>query len=175
MATSREQVRGLAAEAVGSARVTAFGLSIVAPAGSVVTVMVVMTAYAGFASALVVLIAFVASLCCAISVAEFARRLPSAGWAYTYNTRGLGWTAGFLTGWMMIFAYGMFVPAGIALTSAYASQLLAGTVNVAISPSALFVGILAAVILVAYLGIKTAASVDIILAVGEMAIIAALP
>lgn len=78
--------------------------------------------YAGFASPLVVLITFVASLCCAISIAEFARRVPSAGWAYTYNSHGLDRTAGFLTGWVMIFAYAPYVPAGIALTSTYASQ-----------------------------------------------------
>jgi amino acid transporter len=28
--------------------------------------------------------------------------VPSGGWAYTYNSRGLGPTAGFLTGWMMV-------------------------------------------------------------------------
>ncbi|MGH3151502.1 MAG: amino acid permease, partial [Streptosporangiaceae bacterium] len=120
---------GLARGVVGSARVVAFGTSIVAPAASVVTVLVIVVAYAGFASPLVVLITFVASLCCAISIAEFARLVPSAGWAYTYNSRGLGRTAGFLTGWMMIFAYALFVPAGVALTSAYASLLVASTLH----------------------------------------------
>ena len=115
---------GLAHGVVGSARVIAFGTSIVAPAAAVVGGLVIVVSYAGFASPLVVLITFVASLCCAISIAEFARRLPSAGSLYTYNSRGLGPTAGFLTGWMMVFGYALFVPAGIALTSAYASQLL---------------------------------------------------
>jgi hypothetical protein len=48
-------------------------------------------------------------------------------------SRGLGPTAGFLTGWMMVFGYALYVPAGIALTSAYASLLLAGTLHVIIS------------------------------------------
>jgi amino acid transporter len=68
-----------------------------------------------------VLITFVASMCCALSIAEFARRVPSAGWAYTYNSRGLSPAAGFLTGWSMIYAYALFVPAGVAFTSTYAS------------------------------------------------------
>ena len=51
--------------------------------------LVIVLSYAGFASPLVILITFVASLCCALSIAEFARRVPSAGWAYTYNSRGL--------------------------------------------------------------------------------------
>ena len=175
MSADREEARGLARGIVGSARVTAFGTSIVAPAASVVTVLVIMMSYAGFASPLVVLITFAGSLCCALSIAEFARRVPSAGWAYTYNSRGLGQTAGFLTGWMMIFGYALFVPAGIALTSMYASRLLSDDVfHATVSPSVLFVVIVAAVALVTYLGIGTSASVDLLLVAGEMAVIAAL-
>jgi len=104
MRANGREVRGLAHRIVAS-RVTAFGTSIVASAASVITALVIVVSYAGFASPLVVLITFVASLCCALSIAEFARRVPSAGWAYTYNSRGLGRTAGFLTAWMMIFGY----------------------------------------------------------------------
>ena len=94
------------------ARVTAFGVSNVAPSGAVVGGLVIVIGYAGFAAPLVVLIAFVASLCCAVSIAEFARRLPSAGSLYTYNSRGLGGTGGFLTGWMMVFASRCMCPLG---------------------------------------------------------------
>ena len=165
---------GLARGVVGSARVIAFGASNVAPAGSVVAGLVIVVSYAGFASPLVVLIAFAASMCCASSIAEFARRLPSAGSLYTYGSRGLGRTGGFLTGWMMVFAYVLYVPAGIALTSAYTSQLLAGTFRVAVGAQALFVIIVGAVAVVAYLGIKTSTSVDLVLVAGEVAVIAAL-
>jgi len=74
----------------------------------------------------------------------------------------------------MVFAYVLYVPAGIALTSAYTSQLLAGSLHVAVSARALFVIIVAAVALVAYLGVKTSTSVDLVLVVGEVAVIAAL-
>src|SRR5580693_2722251 len=152
VSASNDQAHGLARGLVGSARVTAFGTSIVAPAASVITALVIMVSYAGFASPLVVVITFVASLCCALSIAEFARRVPSAGWAYTYNSRGLGQTAGFLTGWMMIFGYALFVPGGIALTSLYASHLLSDdVVHATVYPWALFLVILAVVVLVAYL------------------------
>jgi len=73
------QTRELAHGAIGSARVTAFGVSNVAPSGAVVGGLVIVVGYAGFAAPLVVLIALAASLCCAVSIAEFARRLPSAG------------------------------------------------------------------------------------------------
>ena len=82
--------RGLARGAVGRAQTIAFGTSIVAPSASAATVLVLVVAYAGFASPLVVLITFAGSLCCALSIGQFAGRVPSAGWAYTYNSRGLG-------------------------------------------------------------------------------------
>jgi len=172
--TSRPATRELAHGAIGSARVTAFGVSNVAPAGAVAGGLVIVVGYAGFAAPLVVLIALAASLCCAVSIAEFARRLPSAGSLYTYNSRGLGRTGGFLTGWMMVFAYALYLPAGIALTSAYASQLLASTLHVTVAGWALFVVILAAVASVAYLGIGTSSWVDLALVAGEVAVIAAL-
>jgi amino acid transporter len=168
------EARGLAHGVVGSARVIAFGTSNVAPAGAVVGGLVIVVSYAGFASPLVVILAFVASLCCASSIAEFARRLPSAGSLYTYNSRALGRTGGFLTGWMMIFAYALYVPAGISLTSAYASQLVSEVLHVTIDGWVLFLVILGAVVLVAYLGIRTSSSVDLVLIVGEVAVIAAL-
>jgi amino acid transporter len=166
--------RVLAPGVVGAARVIAFGASSVAPAGAVVAGLVIVVTYAGYASPLVVVIAFAASLCCASSIAEFARRLPSAGSLYTYNSRGLGPIGGFLTGWMMIFAYAMYVPAGISVTTAYVAQLFADTLNVTIDAWVLFLVILLAVVLVAYLGITTSSLVDLVLVLGEVIVITAL-
>ena len=174
MEAGRDDGPGLAHGVVGPARVIAFGVSSVAPAGSVVGGLLILVSFAGFASPLVVVIAFVASLCCASSIAEFARRVPSAGSRYTYNSHGLGRAGGFLTGWMMVFAYALYAPAGIALTSAYASLLLAAVVHVTVAPWVLFLVIAAAVALVAYLGIATSSSADLILTAGEVAVIAAL-
>jgi len=122
----------------------------------------------------ILLITFAGSLCCALSIAQFARRVPSAGWSYTYNSRGLGQTAGFLTGWMMVFGCAAFVPGGVALTSTYASILVAGEGHVTIAPWVLFPVILAAVALLAYLGIRISSSAELLLVAGEMAVIAAL-
>src|SRR5215472_17502156 len=174
LSTDCVEARGLAHGVVGPARVVAFGVSSVAPAGSVIGGLVILVSYAGFASPLVVVIAFVASLCCASSIAEFARRLPSAGSLYTYNSRGLGQVGGFLTGWMMIAAYALYAPAGLALTSAFASLLVTAVWHVTIAPWVLFVVIVAAVVLIAWLGIATSSSVDLLLAAGEVAVIAAL-
>ena len=154
MSEGSHEIRGPAHGVIGPARVIAFGASSAAPLVRVGGLLILVS-YAGFASPLVVVVAFVASLCCASSIAEFARLLPSAGSLYTYNSRGLGQTGGFLTGWMMIAAYALYAPAGVALTSAFASMLLAAVVHVTIAPWVLFLVILTAVVLDAYLGIAT--------------------
>ena len=68
---------------------------------------------------------------------------------------------------MMVFAYALFVPAGVGLTSAFGSQLLASTLHVTIASWALFIVILTAAVLVAYLGISSSASVDLVLVAGK--------
>ena len=66
MMAGDDEAGGLARGVVGSARTIAFGTSIVAPSASAATVLVLVVAYAGFASPLVVLITFAGSLCCAL-------------------------------------------------------------------------------------------------------------
>jgi amino acid transporter len=174
MPANAHDAGGLAGGVVGPARLVAFGASTIAPAGAVVAGLVVMISYAGFASPLVIVVAFIASLCCASSIAEFSRRVPSAGSLYAFNSRGLGQAGGFLTGWMMVFAYALYVPAGISLTSVYISLLLDDTVHVSIRSWAVFLIVLAAVSLVAYLGIRTSSAADLVLAMGEVLVFAAL-
>jgi hypothetical protein len=81
--------------------------------------------------------------------------------------------AGSVVGGLVIvvaYAYALYVPAGIALTSAYASQLVAGRLHVALAHWALFAVILAAVIVVAYLGIGVSSWADLLLVAGEVAV-----
>ena len=79
MMAGDDEAGGLARGVVGSARTIAFGTSIVAPSASAATVLVLVVAYAGFASPLVVLITFAGSLCCALSIGQFACRRRPAG------------------------------------------------------------------------------------------------
>ncbi len=72
------EARGLAKGAAGSARVIAFGASNVAPAGAVVGGLVIVVAYAGFASPLVVLVAFAASRWAATGTTRYTRLIRGA-------------------------------------------------------------------------------------------------
>src|SRR5205085_821262 len=65
---------------------------------------------------------FLGDLFASNSVAQLAQRLPSGGGLYTYNAVSLGRQAGFVTGWMMTFAYILWVPSGIGATGTFFSQ-----------------------------------------------------
>jgi len=55
---------------------------------------------AGFATPFAYLIAGVGSLCLAVVIIRFTRRMASAGGVYTYISRGLNPSSGFLGGWL---------------------------------------------------------------------------
>src|ERR1700746_2378961 len=65
---------------------------------------------AGAALPLSFLLAFIACLLVGNSIVQFARRLPSAGSFYTFNSYGLGKTAGFFTGWLFWIGYAILAP-----------------------------------------------------------------
>lgn len=46
----------------------------------------------------------------ASAIAEFARKIPTAGFAYSFNTAGFGKVGGFLSGWILVFSYFMIGP-----------------------------------------------------------------
>jgi amino acid transporter len=60
---------------------------------------------AGPAYAFSIVLAVIGCLLIAHSVAEFSRKLPSAGMAYTFATATFGPRAGFMTGWVLLVGY----------------------------------------------------------------------
>jgi amino acid transporter len=160
-------------DAVGLPRVIAFTAAFIGPAASIVLGLVVAVSFAGYATPLVVLLSFVAALCAASCVAQFAQRLPSAGSFFTYNAAGLGKPAGFVSGWLMAFAYVIFVPAGVGATASFLTDFFQAAFHVSISENIFVVVVIAFIALLAYEGIQTSASVDIIVLVVEMVVITA--
>ena len=75
-------------------------ISQIAPAGGIATVAIIGAEFAGGALTLATIVSVVACLLTALSVAQLARYLPSAGSLGTYVSRGLGGGTGFVVGWM---------------------------------------------------------------------------
>src|SRR5579859_4977503 len=65
---------------------------------------------AGGSTPLAFLLGGIACLALAFVVIGFTRRMASAGYAYTYASRSLGKSSGFITGWLYFFGMICFVP-----------------------------------------------------------------
>jgi len=84
---------------------------------------------AGAALPLSFLLAFIACLFVGNTVVQFARRLPSAGSFYTFNTAGLGPGAGFFTGWLFWIGYAVLAPGLFGAFGAFVHDYFLATFN----------------------------------------------
>lgn len=82
---------------------------------------------AGAAVPLSFLIAFIACAFVGNTVVQFARRLPSAGSFYTFNSQGLGPSAGFFTGWLFWIGYAVLAPGLFTAFGAFVHDYVLGT------------------------------------------------
>ncbi len=87
---------------------------------------------AGAALPLSFLLAFIACLLVGNSVIQFARKLPSAGSFYTFNSYGLGKTAGFFTGWLFWIGYAILAPGLFTAMGAFAHDYVLNVFKVEI-------------------------------------------
>jgi amino acid transporter len=79
---------------------------------------------AGYALPFALLLALIVCALVASAVGAFAQKIPTAGFAYTFNTHGFGKRGGFLSGWLLAFAYAMVGPMLLAAIGALVAQFL---------------------------------------------------
>ncbi len=95
----------------------AISVSVLAPGMAMLLNVSGVAAAAGGSTPFAFLLGGVACLALAFVVIGFTRRMASAGYAYTYASRSLGKTTGFMAGWLYAFGLLCFVPmtmAGVA-------------------------------------------------------------
>jgi amino acid transporter len=107
---SSSAASGLQRDAIGLAPVLFQSITHMAPAAAVAFSIIFATTYAGGATPLAVVLALVACLFVAISIAQLARHLPSAGGLYTYSARGLHPVVGFFVAWGFMLAEPIVAP-----------------------------------------------------------------
>ncbi|MBS1888583.1 MAG: APC family permease [Actinobacteria bacterium] len=172
--TSSEAPQQLAKDSIGLVRVIAFTAAFMGPAASIALGLVAAISFAGFATPFVVLLSFLGALLASNSVAQLARKLPSAGSFYTYNSAILGSKVGFVSGWMMVFAYILWVPSGIGAVGTFSSEFFSSAFGWSINENILLLIVLAIVAGLAFRGIATSTAVDVIVLVIEIGVIVAL-
>jgi amino acid transporter len=90
---------GLAREAIGLREVLFQSITHMAPAAAVAFSIPVGALFAAGALPLAVVLALIGCLLVAISIGQLAKHLPSAGSFYTYTSRGIHRSIGFLVAW----------------------------------------------------------------------------
>lgn len=123
---------------------------------------------AGAALPLSFLLAFVACMLVGNSVVQFARRLPSAGSFYTFNSHGLGNTAGFFTGWLFWIGYAVLAPGLFTAFGAFAHDYVVSTFHTEIHWSIFSLIGMAIVVGLSIRSIKASVQVDLTLLVIEV-------
>lgn len=102
--------QGLAREAIGLREVVFQSITHMAPAMAVAFSITFGITFAWGATSLAVVIALLGSLFCAISIGQLAKHLPSAGSFYTYTSRGIHPSVGFLVAWLYAFVEPLVAP-----------------------------------------------------------------
>ncbi len=120
---------GLRPNAIGLTGVLFQSIAMMAPAAAVAFAFFPGIATAGGSFPLGVVLALVASVLLALSVGQLAIHLPSAGGFYTYVSRGLGHSLGFLTGWLTIPVYLLFMPVNLLVFGFVAEYFVATETN----------------------------------------------
>src|SRR5918911_672158 len=132
----------------------------------------VAVAEAGIAAPFAYVIAGVGSLCLATVIIRFTRRMASAGGLYTYISRGLNPSAGFLGGWLYGGAFAVGISFVLVIGAFFMSVAFTAHTSLHWGWYAWFFIMLAALALIAFLDIRISTRLQLILAaVGVAAIL----
>ena len=159
---------GLRPNAVGLPGVLFQSITMMAPAAAVAFAFFPGIATAGGSFPLAVVLALVACMLLALSIGQLAIHLPAAGGFYTYVSRGLGRSLGFLTGWLTIPVYLLFMPVNLLVFGFVAEGFVQAEFKVDIAwwiwaiPLAVVMGLLT------FLGIRISARTLVVLGLIEI-------
>lgn len=96
--------------------------ALIAPAVGATAGFVFIAGESGFAAPFAMVVGMLISLCVAIVIGDYARKIPAAGSFYNYLTAAFGAKTGFVTGFMLFGAYALLLPFQLAFFGNYASS-----------------------------------------------------
>jgi amino acid transporter len=127
-----ERISALRGGSTGLGGAVVQSAALIAPAAGATAGFVFIASESGFASPFAMVVGTIFSLCLALVIGEFARKLPAAGSFYNYLTQAFGPKVGFVTGVMLFGAYILLFPFQMSFFSTFASDYLAShSVNIA--------------------------------------------
>jgi amino acid transporter len=149
----------------------AMAIAVLSPAMAMAYNTTFGASFAGTSNPLAFLLGGIACLTLAWVVIGFTRRMASAGYAYTYVSRSIGPSFGFLSGWLYFFGFLCFVPMTMAGVGGYTSQLLKSETGLNLHWFIIFLIGMALLVLLAIYDVKIGTRTQLALAAVTVAVI----
>jgi amino acid transporter len=126
MEATPQRVSALRGGSTGIGGAVVQSAALIGPAAGATAGFVFIASESGFASPFAMVIGMVFSVCLAIVIGEFAKKLPAAGSFYNYLSHAFGPKVGFVTGVMLFGAYVLLLPFQMSFFGTFVSDYLAG-------------------------------------------------
>lgn len=156
--------------ALGLPSALAMSLAFVSPTIGVIFISALIGGQAGVASPFAFLLGTIGIALMAMTIAEFARRVTSAGGFYKFVTVGLGERAGFACGIVLLFAYALQSPLNTNLFGGFVSQALYSDFGIDVPWWVLMVGIVVLVGALAWYSVHASMQFGIAFLIAEVTV-----
>jgi amino acid transporter len=171
--TSPEKPSALRPNSIGLPGVLFQSITTMAPASAVTFSLGAAIPYTGASLPLAVFIALIVCALLALNIGALAKYLPSAGGYFTYVSRSLGTTTGWLTGWMFNLAYLFIVPLQLLVLGPVMDSFVKSLFHISLGTNGWVVwAIVFAIVifLLTYAGIRVSADTNIVLGAIEIGV-----
>ena len=167
-------VNHLKRNALGLPSALAMSLAFISPTIGVIFISALIGGQAGVASPFAFLLGTVGIALMALTIAEFARRVTSAGGFYKFVSIALGSRTGFTCGMVLLFAYTLQSPLNTNLFGGFVSDALHNDFGVNVPWWVLMIGIVVIVGALAWFSVHASMRFGLVLLVAEVAVAAVL-
>lgn len=171
MSETRGRLRANAISALGAATIA---MAFMGPATSVFFNTPLGAAHMGYGLPLGTLLALVVCLALAGTIGAFSRRMPTAGFAYTFNTRAFGRGGGFQSGWLLGLAYLAVGPMLFAAIGSFGSDFLRANLHISLNWWIISLAIIGIVFFIGTLGLQRSVETAVVFLVLEVCVMMAL-
>jgi amino acid transporter len=165
---------GLKRNAVPPRVVAITSMAAAGPAASIALALPVMVSFAGRAAIFALLITLVAMAALTNTFAEFAKRIPSAGSLFAWNSAGLGSNFGFVFGWFFVGCYLLIAAQGFSVFGGFLSEYLDTALSLNVPWWVLSAACMAYTLSFAWRGISVSAEAAMVVLAFEVVVMIAL-
>ena len=160
--------------ALGLPSTMAMSLAFISPTIGVIFISALIAGKAGVSSPFTFILGTLGITLMASTLAQFTRRVTSAGTFYKFITLSLGRRAGFVAGMLLMFAYALQSPLNTNLFGGFVHDTLKTDFGISIPWWALMTFIVVAVGVLAWYSVHTSMQFGIVFLIAEVAVVAVL-